>query len=119
MNTTKVSDYAGPYKRIQPESELEKRTLVALIRSELPTRWQDHGVYTRPSMDDEGRMELIVSPSATAGDPMEMDLTEYKGTAYALQNPSGEVKVAWTLVVDGQEQSNLLPHEPTLPQLQN
>jgi len=114
MTTTHADlDYPGSYKRVLPESELEARTLAKLIRSELPTRWQGRGVYTR-TIDDEGRVGLIISPPAAESDAMEMDLVEHEGTAYLLQTPSGTVEVGWTLSVGADTQSNLLPHEPTL-----
>jgi hypothetical protein len=111
--TNADSEYPDSYKRVLPESELEARTLAKLIRSELPTRWQGDGVYTR-TIDDEGRVGLIVSPPTAEGDPMEMELAKHEGTAYLLQTPSGTVKVGWTLSVGGDTQSNLLPHEPAL-----
>ena len=119
MTTTDIPDYAGPYQRVLPESRLEALALEKLIRSELPRRWQDHGVYTRPIDDEEGRVEINVSPSP--GSPsseenaaMSMDLTEYKGTAFLLKTPSGQLKVAWRLTVGEETQSNILPHEPAL-----
>jgi len=114
MTTTEADlDHPGSYKRVLPESELEARTLAKLIRSELPTRWQGRGVYTR-TIDDDGRVGLIVSPSPAEGNPMEIDLAEHEGTAYLLQTPSGTVEVGWTLSVGGDTQSNLLPHEPLI-----
>jgi hypothetical protein len=118
MTTTDADlDYPGSYERVVPESDLEGLALEKLIRSELPRTWQGRGVYIR-TIDDEGRVQLMVSqlPSqfADEGASMNIDLSEYEGTAYLLKTPGGQVKVGWTLSVGGDEQSNLLPHEPAL-----
>jgi len=119
MTTTDIPDYAGPYQRVLPESRLEALALKKLIRSELPRTWQGHGVYTRDIDEEEGRVEITVSPSPGSnspgeGDAMSMDLTEYTGTASLLKTPSGKLKVAWKLAIGAEIQSNVLPHEPAL-----
>jgi len=114
--TTTESDlnYPGPYQLVQPDSELDVRLLEKMIRADLPREWQGHAVYMRSHQGD-GRFGLLVSPSTTSSDhPMEVDLTQYEGSVYALQRPSGKIETGWTLNVNDQNQSNLLPNEPVL-----
>jgi len=119
MKTTNADlDYDRPYNLVEPESELEIKVLRNLVRSELPTKWSGHtgddqlfGVYINGDHEG-GRFGLEVRPQSD--DPMKMEDTVYRGTAYLLEAPNGSTKVAWTLDVDGEQQSNILPSEPVL-----